>query len=334
MSGQAHQIFLDGLARLAGQSAVPWLPALARRLGDPVTVAVGGRPGVGVRTVTAALVAAGTRVRASGADLAIRVVAEVAKPEDHAALAASDVPTLLILNKADLTGFAGGCPVQAARSRATELAACTGAPTEPMVALLAVAGLDNAVLDEDVLRNLRVLAGEPADLSSPEAFLAGPHRLPRAERARMAERLDVFGIAHALLALRAGPECDAERLRCLLRRVSRVDEVRERIDAVAADVRYGRMLSALAELEALAARDADVDAFLCSAELAAAKMAAAVDVIRAAGIDVGADEGADAQLRRAVHWRRYAAGPVAALHRAAGAEIARGSLRLVAGETA
>ena len=49
-----------------------------------------------------------------------------------------------------------------------------------------------------------------------------------------------------------------------------------------------------------------------------------------AGRSIRGDDPA-AHLRRAVHWRRYARGPVNALHRSCGADIARGSLRLLAG---
>jgi hypothetical protein len=41
------------------------------------------------------------------------------------------------------------------------------------------------------------------------------------------------------------------------------------------------------------------------------------------------DEPTSAHQRRAVHWRRYSRGPVSALHRNCGADIARGSPRLV-----
>ena len=49
----------------------------------------------------------------------------------------------------------------------------------------------------------------------------------------------------------------------------------------------------------------------------------------AAGVRVDRGEGTAAHLRRAVHWRRYSRGPVGALHRSCGADIARGSLRLL-----
>ena len=60
-------------------------------------------------------------------------------------------------------------------------------------------------------------------------------------------------------------------------------------------------------------------------------MAAAVDLAEAAGLEVGRvdrDHDPAAHLSRAVHWQRYTRGPVSDLHRACGADIARGSLRL------
>ena len=73
MSGHGHQIFTDGLARLATHTAAPGLAALARRVGAPVTVAVHGRHGVGVSTVAAVLTAAGIRVHDADADVDVRV---------------------------------------------------------------------------------------------------------------------------------------------------------------------------------------------------------------------------------------------------------------------
>jgi hypothetical protein len=53
-------------------------------------------------------------------------------------------------------------------------------------------------------------------------------------------------------------------------------------------------------------------------------MAAAMEVAEASGLQVGPA----GHLPRALHWQRYSAGPVGDLHRACGADLARGSLRL------
>lgn len=338
MSGPEHEIFADGLARLAADTGSPRWAALARRVAGPVTVAVHGRAGVGVSTVARALTGAGISVHTDhAADIGVRVIAEVAKPEDLASIAEAVRPTVLVFNKADLTGFAGGGPIEAARGRCAGLAAQCGVPVVPMVALLAVAGRDagvlgDDVLDDDVLAALRLLVLEPADLSSPDAFVSAPHRLSRADRQRLIERLDLFGIAHAVLRLRNTPDVhdapDAHELRGVLREVSCIDEVFAHIDAAGVEVRYRRMLAAIADLAAMAGGDPAVDAFLDSDQTAMARMGAAVAVVQAAGIVVDAGDGADAHLRRAVRWRHYGAGPVTAVHRACAADITRGSLRL------
>jgi hypothetical protein len=334
MRGQGHQIFAAALSRCAagsGTLADRRLAPLARRVAAPLRVAVHGRPGVGAGTVRAALVAAGSIVADADADadVSIRVVAEVAKPEDLAKPA-----TLVVLNKADLTGFRTGGPIAAAHRRATELAARIGAPTEPMVALLAVAALDDAVLDQELLDALRVLVDEPADLRSPDAFVDGSHRLAPALRRRLVDSLDIFGIAHAVVVLRTHATADAAAVRAELRRVSRIDDVTGRIEALAAQTRYRRVLDVIGELEALAITDAGVAAFLTAYDTVLARMATAVDVVEADGLTVDPADDPAAHLRRAVHWRRYGAGPVAAVHRACADDIARGSLRLLAAAAA
>jgi hypothetical protein len=82
------------------------------------------------------------------------------------------------------------------------------------------------------------------------------------------------------------------------------------IDALAAAVRYERLTDSAAD------------------DAVAARMAAAIEVVCAAGMTVDAGASAAAHLRRAIVWQRYSRGPVARLHARCGADIARGSLRL------
>ncbi|CAJ1493075.1 hypothetical protein MU0083_000135 [[Mycobacterium] kokjensenii] len=141
---QGPRRFAAGLARLAAAAGDPRLSAFAAGITAPIGVAVAGRRGVGRRSVAAALGAAGVRIAESpagspGADLAVHVVAEVAKPEDVAAVrAAGRRPVLVVLNKTDLGGHCGVAAV----------AAATGAPVVPMSARWASAatadGLDDA----------------------------------------------------------------------------------------------------------------------------------------------------------------------------------------------
>jgi hypothetical protein len=88
------------------------------------------------------------------------------------------------------------------------------------------------------------------------------------------------------------------------------------------------VLDAVAELETLAVSDRRIAEFLSCDDTVVARMAAAVDVVEAAGLNVDRCDSAAAYLRRAVGWQRYKHGPVAGLHRACGADIVRGSLRL------
>jgi AcrR family transcriptional regulator len=185
-----------------------------------------------------------------------------------------------------------------------------------------------AVLDDDLVDALRVLTGEPADLTSTDGFLSDDHRLPHDVRARLLDCLDLFGIAHGVLALRQG--ADAAELPAGLRRLSRIDRVVARLAAAGAEVRYRRVRSTLTRLRALAAHDVPALAdFLAGDDAVLAVMAAAVDVVQAAGLTVDTGDEPSAHLRRARHWHRYSGGPVNAVHRDCATDICRGSLRLL-----
>lgn len=324
--GEGRQIFADELGRFADRDGRSDIAQISSHLTQPLKVAVCGRRGVGVRTFAQALAARGVAVIGGmvegDADVAILVVAEVAKPEDLAALAdlgAAGTPVLMVLNKADLAGSGPGGPVATAHRRAAELHKRAGVPVVPMVGLLAEA----APTARDI-EALRVLAREPADLSTPDAFVSGPHRLPAAARAELLATLDRFGVAHAALEVSRG--ADAAMLRARLRALSETDRVLATLESVAAPVRYRRVRRALAELRGMG--DEQVGRFLAADDTVVGVMAAAVDVVQAAGlwVDPGCD--ASAHLRRARRWHGYSRGPVSALHRSCGADIARGSLRL------
>ncbi|WP_407687329.1 hypothetical protein [Mycobacterium sp. HUMS_1102779] len=360
MKGQGHRIFVDELRRFAAGHADPRVTAIAERTAEPLRVVVRGRRGAGRSTVARALRAAGERATAGPAtfreipaaravgsgvdlivDLIVYVIAEVIKPEDAEAIAAARHPVLAVLSKADLVGSLSGRtgdgPTAAARARCADLAALAGVPVEPMIGLLAVAALDG--LDDGLWAALRVLADEPghADLFdlSCDGFLTADAAVPADVRLRLLDTLGLFGAALAVAALRQGRT--AAQVRVLLRRMSRVDAVLGALSAVGAEVRYRRVLDAVAELEALAVGDEAISGFLTRDDTVVARMAAAVDVAEAAGLEVGpvsaggADADAAAHLPRAVRWQRYSMGrlgPVSDLHRACGADIARGSLRL------
>ncbi|MBN3458968.1 hypothetical protein JNN96_33555 [Mycobacterium sp. DSM 3803] len=310
------------MKRFADRDGRSQLRQISAQVSQPLSVAVQGRRGVGARTVAHALTGCGMRVVDGRADVAVLVVTEVAKPEDRAEIArlqAADRPVLMVLNKADLAGSGPGGPVATARRRAGELRALTGVPVAPMVALLADAAPSAHDLDA-----FRVLAAEPCELTSPDAFLSAQHPLPVAVRAELLETFDRFGIAHAVLASSRG--ADAAAVTARLRELSELDRVVAALDAVAAPVRYRRARRALTQLRAMA--DDRVGRFLAADDTVIAVMAAAVDVVEAAGLEVDRGRDGDAHLRRARHWRYYSRGPVNALHRSCSADIARGSLRL------
>lgn len=298
---------------------------IIRRVAAPLRVAVQGRDGVGRGTVVSALALAGVAVTPddAAADVHVVVIAETLKPEDHAMLR-SDRPALVVLNKADLTGFGADGPLTLAHRRAAGYRALTGVPTVPMVALLAVADLDG-----ELISALHTLVSQPAELTSTDAFVQSPHLLPRDVRLRLLDALDRFGIAHAVVAIGEGTATAA--LPDLLRRLSQIDRVVAHIEAAAAPVRYRRVLAAMAELRSLAMRsgDSELADFLSSDETILTVMAAAVEVVEAAGVRVETGDDAASHLRRAVRWRRYSRGPVDTLHRSCGADISRGSLRLL-----
>lgn len=257
-------------------------------------------------------------------DVAVLVIAEVLKPEDRRAIRWSDRPTVVILNKADLTGLGAGGPLALAHRHAAAIRASTHTATVPMVGLLAI-----TELDDELMAALRTLIHAPADLTSTDAFVQSPHPLPGAVRQRLLDVLDRFGIAHAVLAVEDG--ADVEAVRALLRRMSHVEEAVAHLAAAAAPVRYLRVRAALAELRALATRSGDQElaGFLAADDTVLAAMSAAVEVVEADGMQVEEGDGPAAHRRRAVYWRRYGSGPVDTLHRSASADICRGSLRLL-----
>lgn len=324
-SKEGRQIFVDALRRFAQQNRNPRLTPIIRRIEAPVRVAVRGREGVGRATVAAALTAAGVTVTSEvDADVHAIVIAETLKPEDRAMLGSVHGPAVTILNKADLTGFGDGGPLAAACRRAAACRDLTGIPTVAMVGLLAT-----AELDAELVGALQVLVDSPADLTSTDSFVQCGHRLPRELRSRLMDTLDRFGIAHAVLA--TADAADAASATSLLRRLSRIDRVVEYLDAAGAEVRYRRLRAAVNELRTLAVQSGDerLAEFISTDDTVLAVMAAAVDVVEAAGMRVDHGDDHDAHLRRAVHWRRYGRGPVDALHRTCSSDITRGSLRLL-----
>ncbi len=216
---------------------------------------------------------------------------------------------------------------------------------QPMIGLLADAALEDLdgfeVLNEEVWAAVRLLATHSSGAASRPALFEGSvdgflcqdshdHPVPIGVRQRLLESLDLFGTALAVAAVRRG--ATAPQVRALLRRVSGVDAVIDKVGAVGAEARYRRVLDAVAELEALAVTKEgigeQIGEFLFRDETLVARMATAVDLAEASGLDVRDCNDPAAHLARAARWQRYSRRPVSDLHRACGADIARGSLRL------
>ncbi|MCV7011953.1 hypothetical protein H7I40_06050 [Mycolicibacterium madagascariense] len=305
---------------------MPAVRPIVDRLRWPVRVAVTGRPGVGRDCVAAALRRRGwaTATPAAG-EVLVLVIAETVTGEDRAALAAARGPALVVLTKADLAG--PDDPLATATRWAGDAQRLTGVPTVPLVGLLAA--LDHP-LDDELVDALRVFVTAPPDLTSVDAFVARPHVVAAVLRERLLLRLDRFGVAHAVRALSDG--VDAGDLGARLAAASGIDGVLVALDAVAAPVRYLRLRAAVRELRCLAVESGDDEllALRAADATAMAVMTAAVDVLEAAGLSVDRGDTASAHLARAVRWRRYGRGPVAAVHGQCSADVVRGSLRLLA----
>jgi hypothetical protein len=322
MKARGHQLFADALARFADECADARVDAIAETAAAPLRVTVRGRRGAGRATVARALshvaAASGLSVMTSDGspDLVVHVLAEVVKPEDAQAIATAGCPVLAVLNKIDLLGpltaSSGDGPLATARSRCARLAALAGVPVEPMIGLLAVAAFEE--FDEHALRTLAADNPVLADA-----------------RLRLLDSLDVFGMALGIAAVRRGGT--SHGIRALLRQVGGVDAVVATLSGLGAELRYRRVLDAVAQLEALAVGHAGVaeriSDFLACDDTVIARMAAAVDMADAAALDPGRDE--PGHLSRALRWQRYSRGPVSVLQRSCGADIARGSLRLWSG---
>jgi hypothetical protein len=195
-----------------------------------------------------------------------------------------------------------------------------------MAAHLAVARID-----EILLWALQTLAAKSDPLGSVDDFVANSHPLPVHLRKRLLETLGLSGIAHAVAALRAG--ADTTGVTRALRQLSGVDGVVAVLAELVAEAGYRRVRSTVHALEAImSTADAGIAGpvftFLTDDDTAMARMAAAVDVVEAAGMAVDPGDDPKAHLRRASYWRRYGSGPVRGVHRDCGTDIVRGSLRL------
>jgi hypothetical protein len=156
--------------------------------------------------------------------------------------------------------------------------------------------------------------------------LAGGQPVDAAVRGRLMQAFDAFGIRQATAAIRRGAgRGDVE---ALLRGVSGIDHVIDKLVVLGAQPRYQRVLDAVAELDTMAVTDSRIGDFLANDDTVVARMVAAFEAVEAIGISVDRGDTAAAHLRRAVHWQSQRRQPVTGTEGACGADIVRGSLRL------
>ena len=293
------------------------LDGLRAAVRAPLRLAVTGRRGAGRRTVAAAMRAAGALIVEAdqSPEVWLYVLVDTPTDEDRDALSARagrGTPCVAVLNKADLGGFRGAGPMAAAAKRCRALAREVGVPSAPLAALCARAACRG--IDDVILVGLRTLALDPS-------------RLTVAMRRLLSAELDLYGLAHAVAAVKAG--AGAEDVAVALRRASGVDGVMAAVDRAGAGVRYRRLTS---EFTLLMSRIGS------SVAVETARAGAAADVVRSAGMPAVAPEtavgGADSPsvgkpdcLRAAVTWQRYARGPVGELHRDCARDLSRAWLR-------
>ena len=282
--------------------------ALDDRVHAPLLLTVTGRPGAGRRTVTEAMQAAGAAIAADceSPDVTLHVLVDGPTDEDCdvlSGLVRQGRPCLAVLNKADLSGFRGLGPMATAAARCRALSREIGVPSAPLAALAARAGCRG--VDDMLLVGVRMLALDPS-------------RLTAAQRRLLLTELDLYGLAHAVAAVRSGAVADG--VAAALRRASGIDGVVAAVDRARAAVRYRRC--------------AAVTALLRSREgvrVVVEDASAAADVLRSAGVlsaEAPTDGAVKAQcLRTAIAWQRYARGPVGELYRDCARELSRAWLR-------
>ncbi|RLK60277.1 dynamin family protein [Actinokineospora cianjurensis] len=221
-----------------------------------------------------------SRNAVAGAEAVLYVVTQGVRADDQQALAAFTAATasreagpvnaIAVLNKADtitpesVTG-SGGDVWKAATLLAEKQAATLKprvADVIPVIGLIAESaesgGFTSA--DADALRLLARLddAVWETMLISADIFTSWECDVPTGTRVRLLEKLDLFGIRHAVDALRADPDLTAGALRRSLLDASGLAGVRSRLDAVFRARADGiKAAAALASVTALAHASGD-----------------------------------------------------------------------------
>ena len=189
----------------------------------------------------------------AAAEAVLYVLTQSVRADDAQVLAAftaatagrvGSVNAIAVLNKADtvaaesVPGSQGDVGKAAAllAARQAEVLGSRVADVLPVVGLLAETA-ETGVFSSADADALRALAGtDPATrtamLLSADLFTTLPCPVPAGTRARLLERLDLYGIGRALAALDANPRCSAGALRRLLGESSGLDRLHARLSAV------------------------------------------------------------------------------------------------------
>jgi len=254
---------------------------------DPLRVRVVGRVGAGRRTVARALHGAGIPVAGPGQN------------------ADADVDVYVFvetLNADDRAALAASVRPTVAVLNKSDLAGFgDGGPLAPVADRCHGLRRETGVPVRPLSALLAVAGTDPdvvddAALTALQALATGAG-LDEGSRRRLTADLDVLGTAVAVAALRHGAVRSA--IAELLCGVSGIGDVLMEIDRAGAVVRYRRAVGR-------------------------ARIAAAVAVLGAAGAP--APDTAN-HLGQAIHWDRYARGPVSALHQTCARDASRGALR-------
>jgi tRNA U34 5-carboxymethylaminomethyl modifying GTPase MnmE/TrmE len=221
-----------------------------------------------------------SRNAVAGAEAVLYVVTQGVRADDQQALAAFTAATasreagpvnaIAVLNKADTIApesveGAGGDVWRAATLLAEKQASTLKprvADVLPVIGLIAESaesgGFTSA--DAEALRQLADLDDDVLQtmLISADIFTSWECDVPAGTRLRLLEKLDLFGISHAVEAIRKEPEITAGALRRSLLDSSGLEAVRQRLSVVFAARADGiKAAAALASVTALAHASAD-----------------------------------------------------------------------------
>ncbi|MEV6879174.1 dynamin family protein [Amycolatopsis sp. NPDC051128] len=221
-----------------------------------------------------------SRSAVAGAEAVLYVVTQGVRADDQQALAAFTAATasreagpvnaIAVLNKADTIApesvEGAGSDVWKAATLLAEKQASTLKPRVadvlPVIGLIAESaesgGFTSA--DAEALRQLADLDDDVLQtmLISADIFTSWECDVPAGTRLRLLEKLDLFGVSHAVEAIRKEPEITAGALRRSLLDASGLEAVRQRLSVVFAARADGiKAAAALASVTALAHASAD-----------------------------------------------------------------------------